>query len=117
MERKWVHFLYASGGIVLLYLLIRSGEWGWSYFGKPRPLILYSVSFVVAAISVWLAWRNEELFTLASECVTHLGKVTWPTRKETMAATVVVIITVIIASIFLGIFDGVWAYLTRLIYG
>jgi preprotein translocase subunit SecE len=117
MERKWVHFLYAAAGIVLMYLLIKSGGWAWSYFAKPKPLILYSASFLVAGVVVWLAWRSEELFTLASEVVTELSKVTWPTRKETMTATLVVIVTVVVASAFLGIFDGLWSYLTRLIYG
>jgi preprotein translocase subunit SecE len=117
MERKWVHFLFAAGGIVLLVLLIKTGDWIWSYFGKPKTLILYSASFVVTLAAVYIAWRSEELFTLASEVVTELGKVTWPTRKETMAATLVVIVTVIIASIFLGMFDGIWSFLTRLLYG
>jgi preprotein translocase SecE subunit len=117
MERKWVHFLFAAGGVVLLFLLIKTSDWVWSYFGKPKSFIVYSVSFLVTAVTVWLAWRSEEIFTLASECVTELSKVTWPTRKETVAATLVVIVTVIIASLFLGMFDGIWSFLTRLLYG
>ena len=117
MERKWVHFLFVAGAFVLLTLLIKTGDWVWSYFGKPKALILYSVSLVVTLVAVWIAWRSEELFTLASEVVTELGKVTWPTRKETVAATLVVIVTVFIASVFLGMFDGIWSFLTRLLYG
>lgn len=117
MERKWVHFLYAATAGFLYYLLAESGKWVWSYFAKPKPLIVYSAALVLTLFAAWVAWRNEGLFTLASECVTELSKVTWPTRKETLAATLVVIITVIIASLFLGIFDGVWSYMTRLLYG
>src|SRR5438105_3957090 len=117
MERKWVHFLYAAAGIVALFLSIKTGEWIWSYFGKPKPFIVYAIAVVVTAVAVWLAWRSEELFSLASECVTELSKVTWPTRKETMAATLVVIVTVFISSIFLGVFDGIWSKLTQLLYG
>ena len=116
MERKWVHFLFAAGGIAVLYLFIKSGEWGWSYFGKPKLPVVYAISTVATVGVVWVAWRNEELFTLASECITELMKVSWPTRKETMTATLVVIITVVIASLFLGLFDGLWSYLTRLLY-
>jgi preprotein translocase subunit SecE len=71
---------------------------------------------VVSGVAVWWAWRNEEIFGLASECVTELSKVAWPTRRETGAATLVVIITVIIASVFLGVFDFLWASLTGLLY-
>ncbi|MDO8445131.1 MAG: preprotein translocase subunit SecE [Deltaproteobacteria bacterium] len=39
------------------------------------------------------------------EVMVELKRVTWPSKKETMAATWVVIITVIILSIFLGIVD------------
>lgn len=117
MERKWIHILFAAAGILAFFLLVKSGEWVWSLFSKPKPLIVYSASLAVAIGAVLLTWRNEQIFTLASECVTELQKVTWPTRKETSAATLVVIVTVIIASIFLGVFDGLWSYLTRLIYG
>ena len=117
MERKWVHFLFAMAGLALVFLLVKTTDWVWSFFGKPSQMIVYAGSFVVAGVVVWVAWRNEEIFGLASECVTELSKVAWPTRRETSAATLVVIVTVIIASIFLGVFDGLWSALTRVIYG
>ncbi|MEK6724941.1 MAG: preprotein translocase subunit SecE [Deltaproteobacteria bacterium] len=39
------------------------------------------------------------------EVVAELKRVTWPTKKDTIAATWVVIITVIILSVFLGLVD------------
>ncbi len=39
------------------------------------------------------------------EVMVELKRVTWPSKKETMAATWVVIIAVIILSIFLGLVD------------
>ena len=36
MERKWTHVMFAVGGIVLAWLLTKTGEWCWSYFGKPN---------------------------------------------------------------------------------
>lgn len=39
------------------------------------------------------------------DVIVELKRVTWPSKKETMAATWVVIITVIILSLFLGIVD------------
>ena len=44
----------------------------------------------------------------------ELRKVHWPTRQETLAATVVVIIVVLIVSLWLGFVDGVISFvLTR----
>ncbi len=117
MERKWIHFLFAAVFIMSFILLEKTGEWVWGYFAKPKMMFVYPMAFLVAGGGVLLAWRSEELFTLASECITELAKVTWPTRKETMTATLVVIVTVIVASAFLGMFDGLWSYLTRLLYG
>jgi len=47
----------------------------------------------------------------------ELGKVTWPTRKETIATSGVVVVIVLIISIYLGACDIVLAKLMRLILG
>ncbi len=71
----------------------------------------------LASVATVVAWKNEELFTLASEVASELRKVTWPTRRETVSSTIVVIVTTIVSSLLLGFFDGVWAWVTRMIYG
>jgi len=47
----------------------------------------------------------------------ELGKVTWPTRKETVATTGVVVVIILLISIYLGICDVFLARLMRLILG
>lgn len=47
----------------------------------------------------------------------ELGKVTWPTRKETMATTSIVVVIIFLISIYLGACDIVLAKLMRLILG
>lgn len=47
----------------------------------------------------------------------ELGKVTWPTRKETIATAMVVVIIVLLISLYLGACDIVLAKLMRLILG
>ena len=58
----------------------------------------------------------ERIKLFFSETKTELKKVTWPTRKETFAATIVVIVTVLVSSVILGIFDSVWGWLTRYMF-
>ena len=48
---------------------------------------------------------NEQVFASVVEVTRELEKVTWPTRKETSAATVVVIVTVLISALILSSFD------------
>jgi preprotein translocase subunit SecE len=49
------------------------------------------------------------------EVKAELGKVTWPTRKETIATTWVVIVIVVLISFYLGACDLILNKLMRLI--
>ena len=109
--------MFAVGGIILAWLLTKCGEWVWSYFGKPNGFAVGTGAFLIAGVVTLIAWRNEELFELASEVTAELRKVTWPTRKETVSSTIIVIVTTLVSSVFLGLFDGVWSWVTRMIYG
>jgi preprotein translocase subunit SecE len=117
MERKWTHVMFACGGIALAWLLAKCGDWAWGYFAKPNGFVVGAGAFAVAAIVTFAAWRNEEVFRLASEVTKELRAVTWPTRKETVHSTLIVIVTTIISAAFLGLFDGLWSWVTRTIYG
>jgi preprotein translocase subunit SecE len=48
-------------------------------------------------------WKTAKQFF--REVRAELKKVTWPSRKETIASTSVVLITVIMVAFFLGIVD------------
>jgi preprotein translocase subunit SecE len=48
-------------------------------------------------------WKTTKQFF--REVRVELKKVTWPSRKETIASTSVVLITVVMVSFFLGIVD------------
>jgi preprotein translocase subunit SecE len=50
-----------------------------------------------------LFWQTTKQFF--REVRVELKKVTWPSRKETIASTSVVLITVIMVAFFLGIVD------------
>ena len=117
MDRKWVHIMFAVAGLIVAWFLAKCGDWAWSYFGKPNELYIGLGAVVLASIATVIAWKNEEVFTLANEVTSELRKVTWPTRRETFSSTIVVIATTIISSLLLGFFDAVWAWATRMIYG
>ena len=117
MDRKWVHVMFAVAGIILAWFFAKCGDWVWSYFAKPNDLYVGAGAVVVAGVITIVAWKNEQLFALATEVASELRKVTWPTRKETVSSTIVVIITTIVASLLLGLFDATWSWVTRLIYG
>lgn len=64
------------------------------------PVILGFIAFLVlqfnAKINVW-----------ADEVVTEIKKVVWPSRKDTVAMTIVVCIMVLISAVIISLFDFV----------
>jgi preprotein translocase subunit SecE len=108
--------MFATGALLLSFVLLKLVDWIWSYFAKPNDVIATAVSVGAGCLVAFLAWRHQPTFAKAQEITLELKKVTWPTRKETSAATMVVIVTVIIAAIVLGIFDLIWSWATGLLY-
>jgi preprotein translocase SecE subunit len=58
-----------------------------------RPVINGGALLLAGSPVSWPT-SNERVFAAAYDVTRELEKVTWPTRKETSAATVVVIVTV-----------------------
>ena len=52
-----------------------------------------------------------------TEVWSELRKVHWPTRQETLAATVVVIVVVVVVSAWLALVDGTLSFLFTRILG
>ncbi len=60
-----------------------------------------------------IAKTNEFFANVKAE----LKKVTWPTRKDTYASSLVVIVLVLVSAVFLGGVDLILARLIRMILG
>ena len=112
-SNKIVHLMFAVGALLAAFLLSKAGDWVWSYFAKPNDLVINGVALLVAATAAVVAYKNERVFAAATEVTRELEKVTWPTRKETSAATIVVIVTVAIAALVLTAFDYVWSLIAN----
>ena len=74
--------------------------------------MINAIALVTAGTAAIVAYRNEQVFASVVEVTRELEKVTWPTRKETSAATIVDNVTVLIAALILSSFDVLWSKLT-----
>ena len=110
---KFVHLMFALGALLLAFIVSKMTDWAWSYFAKPNDLLINAIALVTAGTAAIVAYRNEQVFASVVEVTRELEKVTWPTRKETMAATIVVIVTVVIAAAILSSFDALWSFFTN----
>src|SRR5262245_13125830 len=99
---KFVHLTFALAGILAAFIVSRATDWVWSYFAKPNDLIINVVAVVLAGSAALMAYRNERVFSAVVDVTRELEKVSWPTRKETSAATVVVLVTVMISAVILS---------------
>ncbi len=75
--------------------------------------IKIAIPIFVAATVVVVLMRHEVASTFMTEVIVELRKVTWPSKKDTWAATFVVIVFVAVISLILGAIDIGWAYLVK----
>jgi len=74
------------------------------------------IGFAVAIATAVVVWRIPKTQTVSLEVALELKRVTWPSLRETRAATVAVVVASFIAAIILGIFDFIWGRLSALVY-
>ena len=74
------------------------------------------VGFLIAVVAAITIWRIPKTQTVSLEIALELRRVTWPSVRETRAATVAVVVATIISAVILGAFDFVWGRLSALLY-
>ncbi len=74
------------------------------------------LGFAIAAAAAVVVWRIPRTQTVSLEVALELQRVTWPSLRETRAATVAVIVASAVAAVILGVFDMVWSWLSAKIY-
>ena len=74
------------------------------------------LGFGLAAVAAVVVWRIPRTQTVSLEVALELQRVTWPSLRETRAATYAVIVASVVAALVLGVFDMVWSWLSAKIY-
>jgi len=113
---RYVQFGFILGGGVLFWLLDKIILLVWDVWAEPPTTVVTAIAFASAVGVAIGLYFHPKLNQLAMEVGGELSKVTWPTRKETSAATVVVLVTSVIAAVYLGVLDFFWSAITDLIY-
>ena len=106
--------------IALAVACIVVGVWGYYYFSELAQVlrVLMVLGGLVAAAGVaWLSEPGKEFFAFAQEAWAEAGRVSWPTRKETLQTTGIVFAFVVIMALFLFGVDTMLAYIIKLLTG
>jgi len=71
----------------------------------------------VAAAVAYTSEPGKQFFAFAQEAWAEAGRVSWPTKKETMQTTGVVFVFVVIMALFLFAVDSSLAWIVKLVSG
>jgi preprotein translocase subunit SecE len=113
---RWVQMAFVAFWLLLVWLFDKIITIVWDKFAEPQPLVVTASALVLCGAATLALYRHEKVNRVANEVVGELAKVTWPSRKETQVATVVVVVTSLIAAAIIGVFDAAWSWLTDFIY-
>jgi preprotein translocase subunit SecE len=100
--------------------LVVAGVWGYYYFSDAAQVLRVLMvlgGLVAAAGMAWFTQTGKELFAFGSEAWQESGKVSWPTRKETLQTTLVVFAFVFVMALFLFAIDTSLAWTIKVITG
>jgi len=117
-QQKWVTLSYLAVAALLSFVALQLGQrlvGAYDLEAKVRnaEMILRVVSILAGAILFFVLYRSEQATQFVSEVVVELSRVTWPTQKETSAATILVVIMVLISGLFLGFLDYLWTVILK----
>src|SRR6266480_4855917 len=100
--------------MALAVALLVGGVWGYYHFSD---LALVLGGLVGAGVVARFTAQGRELFAFSQEAWQEGGKVSWPTRKETIQTTLVVFAFVVIMALVLFAIDSTLAWLVKLATG
>lgn len=113
---RWVQFAFIGVALVAFYLLDKIIPLVWDIWADPDPTVTTAIAAIAGILLGLFLYRHQKVNDFSHDVAGELSKVTWPTRKETWANTVVTVITSVIAAIILFVFDMMWSSITDLIY-
>ncbi len=108
-------------GIVAYLMLIHFSELTWDLgrwaYPEGWPLTPPELIGVCCGLLAFVIMRRSQRINgFMNEAASELAKVTYPQRKETALATVVVVIFVGFCSLVLSLYDVVWGWSVKLMY-
>jgi preprotein translocase subunit SecE len=101
-------------------LLVVVGITAFYYFATYSALLRVIGLLAVGAAAVALIYQTavgQQVWQFALDSRMEVRKVVWPTRQETIQATLVVFVMVLIMGILLWLFDMVLIYIVKALTG
>lgn len=119
-RQKFVYGSFIAAAALLYYIVFElasliAGIYDLEARVQNADLILRGSSILLGFILFVGLWRSDRANQFMNEVVVELSRVTWPTSKDSLRATVVVMIMVLISGLFLGGMDSLWTWMLQLV--
>ena len=92
-----------------------SSTWGLAARYVQGDLVVHGLPVTIGLITFLALQFNGKAVKWADEVIVEVKKVVWPSRKDTVATSIVVTIMLLISGVLLGAFDLVSNYLVKYI--
>jgi len=96
------------------------GIWGYYYFidsALVLRVLMVLGGLVAAGLVAYTSEPGKEFLGFAQESWQEAGRVSWPTRKETVQTTAIVFVFVVVMALFLFAVDSFLAWIVQLLTG
>ena len=106
--------------IILAVGCVVLGVWGYYFFADAALVlrVLMVLGGLLAAAGVaYTSAPGKEFLAFAQDSWQEAGRVSWPTRKETLQTTAIVFVFVVIMALFLFSVDSLLAWIVQLLTG
>ena len=106
--------------IALAVGCVVAGVFGYYYFADTAQVlrVLMVLGGLLAGAGVaWMSQPGREFFAFAQDAWAEAGRVSWPTRKETIQTTAVVFAFVVVMALFLFAVDSTLAWAVKMLTG
>ena len=80
-------------------------------------VLMVLAGLAAGAFVAWLSQPGKHFYVFAQEAWAEAGRVSWPSRKETLVTTAMVFVMSVLAAIFFFVADAAIAWGMRLILG
>ena len=106
--------------ITAAVLLVVLGLWAYYWFADTAlvlRVLMVLGGLIGGALVAWTSAPGKEFFVFAQESWQEAGRVSWPTRQETVQTTGIVFAFVVVMALFLFAVDSTIAWLVSLMTG
>ena len=106
--------------IALAIGCVIAGVWAYYHFGDTAVVLRFLMvvgGLLAGAAVAWTSEQGKAFYAFAQESWAEGGRVSWPTRKETVQTTAIVFAFVVVMALFLFAVDSTLAWVVRMLTG